>query len=88
MSTIDLDKPPEGHNYKVTVERDETAGERYVRLFKDVALFGAALVLTMAVVTLCFVTVLSATASADEQKWAMSVLSLATGGLIGYLVRK
>ncbi|MDO3621402.1 hypothetical protein Q3O98_09860 [Ralstonia pseudosolanacearum] len=32
MSTIDLNNPPPNHNYKVSVEREETAGERWVRL--------------------------------------------------------
>ncbi|AUS42324.1 hypothetical protein CYD94_09085 [Ralstonia solanacearum] len=43
MSTIDLNNPPPNHNYKVSVEREETAGERWVRLTKDLALFFAAL---------------------------------------------
>jgi hypothetical protein len=37
---------------------------------------------------LCVSTLTSAGASADEKKWAMSVLSAATGGIVGYLVRK
>lgn len=39
-------------------------------------------------VLLCYETVVSATASAEEKKWAMSVLSGATGGIVGYPVRK
>jgi len=33
-------------------------------------------------------TLTSGTATADEKKWAMSVLSAAAGGIIGYLVKK
>jgi hypothetical protein len=45
MSSIDLNSPPPGHEFSVSVERLETDGERYVRLFKDVVLFVMALVL-------------------------------------------
>lgn len=88
MSTIDLDSPPPNHKYSVSVEREETAGERKVRLFKDVALFVVALGFVVLVVVLCYSTLSSSTAAAEEKKWAMSVLSAATGGIIGYLVRK
>lgn len=88
MSTIDLNSPPPNHKYSVSVEREETAGERKVRLFKDVALFVVAVGFVVMVVWLCYGTLSSGTASAEEKKWAMSVLSAATGGIIGYLVRK
>jgi hypothetical protein len=88
VSTIDLDSPPPNHKYSVSVEREETAGERRVRLFKDVALFVVAVGFVVLVVALCYSTLSSATAAAEEKKWAMSVLSAATGGIIGYLVRK
>lgn len=88
MNTIDLDSPPPNHKYSVSVEREETTGERYVRLFKDVALFVVAIGFVMLIVWLCYSTLSSSTASAEEKKWAMSVLSAATGGIIGYLVRK
>ncbi len=39
MSSIDLSNPPPNHKYSVSIEREETDGERRVRLFKDVALF-------------------------------------------------
>ena len=88
MSTIDLSKPPPHHQFDVAITREETASERNVRLFKDVALFVTALVFVALVVWLCYATLTATSASADEKKWAMSVLSGATGGIIGYLVRK
>jgi uncharacterized membrane protein len=92
LSTIDLNTPPPNHKYTVSVEREETAGERRVRLFKDVALFVVAVAVAVAFVALvvwfCFATLTSPTASADEKKWAMSVLSAAAGGVVGYLVRR
>ena len=88
MSTIDLNSPPPKHRYSVSVEREETDGERFVRLFKDIALFVVALGFVGLVMILCYTTVVSATAAPEEKKWAMSVLSAAAGGVIGYLVRK
>ena len=88
MNSIDLNTPPPNHQFKVSVEREETAGERKVRLFKDLALFMVALVFVSLVVWLCYATLTAGSASADEKKWAMSVLSAATGGIIGCLVRR
>ena len=88
MSTIDLNCPPPNHKFSVSVEREETAAERAVRLGKDIALFATALMLAIIVAWICIDTVRSSSSSADEKKWAMSILSAVTGGLIGYLVRK
>ncbi len=88
MSRIDLNQPPPNHTFSVSVNREETDGERQVRLFKDVALFVVALGFVIMIVGLCYATLESSEASAEEKKWAMSVLSAATGGLIGYLIRK
>lgn len=70
------------------MEREETRGERLVRLFKDVTLFAVAVGFVVLIVWLCYSTLVASPAGADEKKWAMSVLSAATGGIIGYLVRK
>jgi hypothetical protein len=88
LSTLDLNNPPPHHSYKVSVERDETVGERKVRLFKDVVLFVVAVGFVLLIAWLCYDTLSSDTAAADEKKWAMSVLSAATGGIIGYLIRR
>lgn len=88
MSQIDLNNPPPNHKFSVSVDREETAGERGVRLFKEVTIFSAALAFVAIMAWICLATLQSATASADEKKWAMSVLSAATGGLIGFLIRK
>ncbi|NOT68892.1 MAG: hypothetical protein HOP04_11380 [Methylophilaceae bacterium] len=88
MSTIDLNTPPPNHKFSVSVEREETAGERNVRLFKDVTLFMVAVAFVTLIAWLCYSTLSAPNATADEKKWAMSVLSAATGGIIGYLVRR
>ena len=87
-TSIDLNRPPPGHDLSVSVERTETAAERKVRLFKDVALFELALTLVSIVMWMCLSALQSATASPDEKRWAQSVLSAAVGGVLGYLVRK
>ena len=46
MSQIDLNNPPPNHKFSVSVDREETSGERQVRLFKEVAVFVAALAFT------------------------------------------
>ena len=86
MSTVDLNDLPA--NATLSIAREETTGERRVRLFKDVTLFLLAIALVVAIVVLCVHTLLTPDASADSQKWAMSLLTGAAGGLIGYLVRK
>ena len=88
MNSIDLNQPPPGHKFDVSIEKEESVAERRVRLFKDVALFVAALGLVALVAIYCFRALLDPTSTADEKKWAMSVLAAATGGLRGYLVRK
>ncbi|MBF4989219.1 hypothetical protein [Methylophilus sp. 14] len=88
MSKIDLNTPPPNHQYKVSVEREESIPERNVRLFKDVVLFLMAIVFVGLLVWFCFYTLISKSADAEAQKWAMSILSAAAGGMVGYLVRK
>ncbi len=88
MNNIDLNSPPPNHKYSVSVEREETDGERQVRLFKDVSLFMVAIAFVVLIAWLCYSTLISTVASPEEKKWAMSVLSAATGGIVGYLVRK
>lgn len=88
MNSIDLNSPPPNHKYSVSVEREETDGERKVRLFKDVALFLVAIAFVVLIALICYGTLTSATATVEEKKWAMSVLSAAAGGIIGYLVRR
>jgi cytochrome c biogenesis protein CcdA len=88
VSLLDLNAPPPNHKFNVTVEREETTAERNVRLFKDVALFVAGLGFVIVVAWLCLSTLASTTVAAEEKKWAMSILTAMTGGMIGYLVRK
>lgn len=87
-NSIDLNSPPPNHNYNIKVDPKETDGERAVRLFKDVALFLVAIGFVVLIAVLCYGTLTSSTATAEEKKWAMSIISGAAGGIIGYLIRK
>jgi hypothetical protein len=88
VSTIDLDNPPPNHNYRVSVNPEETRGERCVRLAKEVGVLLFAAVFVGSIFLVAINTVTSPSAGADEKKWAMSVLSAGAGGFVGYMVRK
>jgi hypothetical protein len=85
---LDLQSPSADHKYKFSVEPNEATADRNVRLFKDVVVFLLAVGFVLLIVWLCVSTVVSASAQAEEKKWAMSILSAAAGGLIGYRIRK
>jgi hypothetical protein len=68
------------------VLQEETPAERNVRLAKELAVSVLAAVFVSGIYWLADNTVTSA--SAEEKKWAMSVLSAGAAGLVGYLVRK
>ncbi|OHE80683.1 MAG: hypothetical protein A2X76_01445 [Lysobacterales bacterium GWF1_69_6] len=88
MSQLDLNNLPPRTEISVKVEKEESDGDRKVRLAKELSLFGFALLAGLALLVLCFLTVLSASASADEKKWAMSGLTAILGGVTGYLLPK
>lgn len=88
MSILDLTKAPPDHRYSVSVTPIETGADRNVRLFKDVALFLVAIGFVCLMMWICYRTLVASEVAAEEKKWAMSVLSGAVGGIIGYLVRK
>ena len=88
MSQLNINDPPEGHQYNLSLEPKESFSERRVRLFKDVMLFLVAIGFVVIIVWLCLGTLQDPASSAEAKKWAMSVLSAATGGILGYLVRK
>ena len=88
MITFDLNKPPPKHTVTVSVDRDESPGERFVRLTKELVVFLLAVGFVCVLVWICLRTVFDLSASPEAQKWAMSILSAAGAGMIGYLVRR
>jgi len=88
LSIFDFNNPPPNHRFTVKVERDETEGERFVRLAKDLVVFSLAAGFVVVIACLCVSTVLNSASGLEEKKWAMSILSAATGGMVGYLVAR
>ncbi len=86
--TYDLSAAPPGHTYTATVQPKESDKDAWARVIKDFILFLAALVFLGVLAWICVDAVRSQTASADEKKWAMSFLTGAAGGLVGYLVKR
>jgi hypothetical protein len=56
VSIIDLNNPPPNYHFNLSVNREETTAERYVRLGKEVVVFGLAAVFVSAIYWLAFVT--------------------------------
>lgn len=87
-ATIDLSQTPAGHTYSVSVKPGETEKDAWARIIKDMILFLCSIAFVGTLAWFCYETVRSASASAEEKKWAMSFFTAAAGGLIGYLVKK
>lgn len=87
--TYDLNAaPPAGHKYTVTVQPNETEKDAWVRVIKDLTLFLCSIIFFGLLLWYCYERMSSATASADEKRWSMSVFTAMAGGLMGYLVKK
>lgn len=87
MNTIDLDNPPPNQKVTVSVEPAESTADSAVRLVKECTLFGAAIIGVVIIGWICVHTTLSSSASQEDKKWAMSILTAIVGALIGYLIR-
>ena len=90
IDQINLDTPPPGKRYEVTVAtvKDETKGELIVRLYKEVVLFTVTIILFGMVAYYCASIIGNEHSDTDSKKWAMSIISASIGGLVGYLVRR
>lgn len=86
MSNLDLsDLPPD---LQATLSKKETDGERWVRLAKDLAVFGFALLVLFAAFLWSGWVMVQATASADEKHTAQTIVFALVSGLLGYLVKR
>lgn len=86
--SFDVNNPPPGRGYKVSLDKDETVEERWPRLIKDGLLFIAALALAGVVIGICIAVVLNASAMPEDRRWAMAVVSAAIGAILGYLLKR
>ena len=87
MRTLDLSAPPQNHTYTVSLSPEEKDSDRFVRLAKEIILVVLAAGFVMLVGWICVQTLFSTQATADEKKWAMSMITAISGGLVGYLIR-
>jgi len=70
------------------LEPEEKNEELCVRLLKEFVLVIVAASFVILLGWICYETLTSVSATADEKKWAMSSITAITGGLTGYLLRR
>ena len=86
---LDLNSPAEGHKMDVSITPIESDGERRLRIFKDFVVFILAVAACSAILAYASYTVaFDGTATEGTKRWAMSIISAAVGGLLGYLLKK
>ena len=85
---LDLNDLAKRHNLKLEVAPAEESGDAKLRRWKDAVLFSVAVLLVLVISGICFWIVIAQGVSGDDKKWATSVLTLITGGIIGYLTGK
>jgi hypothetical protein len=88
VSIIDLDYPPPSYRCKASIDRDGTPGERGMRMAKDSAAFGLALLFAGAIYRRCFASITSPMASAEDGRRAIPIMSGRAGSLVGHLVHE
>lgn len=69
-------------------QRSQTEANARLQRRKEAVLFGVATALVVALSGICIWVLLSGGFSSDDKKWATSILTLITGGLVGYLTGK
>lgn len=85
---LDLGSIPETHDLNVTISSRPDPADARVERGKDIALFVVTLVLVSALASYCLYVVILEVGSADQIKWAQSLLAAVAGGLLGYLLPK
>lgn len=88
MSVVDLDKVPTGHEVSVTIEKSESDGDARLRRTRELVLMVCAVVGAGTFLFICYQTVTNPASSADDKKWATSIITAVVGGLVGALVKK
>lgn len=88
QSRIDLNTLAQAGRYELSVKSPEDPEDARHRRRKDLLLLSVALLGLCAIGFFCLWVLLSPSASADDKKWAQSVLTAIVAGLIGYLTGK
>lgn len=86
---LDLNEPADGHKMDVKITPIESVGERRIRMIKDIVVFSLAVIACTAIVFYAsYTAAFDVTASEGTKRWAMSIVSAAAGGLLGFLLKK
>lgn len=88
QSRIDLNTLAQAGRYDLSVRSPEDPEDARHRRRKDLLLLSVALLGMCTIGFFCVWVLLSPTASADDKKWAQSVLTALVAGFIGYLTGK
>jgi len=88
VSQLNLSGPPPNHTYRLMLEPEEKNEELCVRLLREFVLVILAASFVILLGWICYETLASVSATADEKKWAMSSITAIAGGLTGFLIRR
>lgn len=88
MSALDFDKVPDGHELTLKVEKSEEAADAFVRRLREIVLMICAVGGAAIFLWICFQVVTDPKSSADDKKWATSIITAVVGGLVGALVKR
>jgi hypothetical protein len=88
QSRIDLNALAQAGRYELSVKSPEDPEDARHRRRKDLLQLSVALLGMGAIGFFCLWVLMSPTASADDKKWAQSVLTALVAGFIGYLTGK
>jgi len=79
---------PDGHRYKVSIEKGESPQELRLRLIRELVVLPVATIFVIAIGGICLAVVLGDTSSPDDRKWAFGILSGIAGGCVGHLLQR
>jgi hypothetical protein len=85
---VDFGTLPPGHEASVKIEKSESSGDAIVRRIRELVLMACAVASAAVFLWICYQTVTSPTAGAEEKRWATSIITAVVGGLVGALVKK
>jgi hypothetical protein len=85
---LNLGAVTETHDVKVVINSRPDPADARVQRGKDIALFVVALSLISVLAGYCLYLVIFEVGSADQIRWAQSLLAAVAGGLLGYLLPK
>ena len=87
-SLIDLNTLAQAGRYELSVKSPEDPDDARHHRRKDLLLVSVALLGLCVIGFFCLWVLMSSTTSADDKKWAQSVLTAIVAGFIGYLTGK